>query len=214
MSASKSWLIKQGDLTLTEGDFRVILCNLTTSITPTTPEAEILAAEAIQVASGYQAQAFTQTSVTWDEDLGYVTASQAVSFTAPSGGDPYQYNFVGIWQGRGANSNKPATVDPATDQATVPIHGCVNGDRGFIVGATQPTGMAIVSYYLKAIDANTLEFYTDQALTTKVNIQDTGVGSLRFVYANGCLVDGGDEPLSTVQPGVPHNFTAVYYVRG
>ena len=88
MTASKSWLIQQGNLTLEQGDLRVIAVNTVTAITQITPEAQILAAEAVQITNGYQSQAFTQTEVTWNADIGYVTAQQAVSLVAPSGGDP------------------------------------------------------------------------------------------------------------------------------
>ncbi|HEY9697003.1 MAG TPA: hypothetical protein V6D10_07055 [Trichocoleus sp.] len=215
MTASKEWMELVGNTALAFGNIRVIACLLDDPVTPLTDPAIILAGEAIQTAGGYQSQAFTTSTMTWNNELGYAVADQSGQFIEAPAGAGWQLNFVAAWQGRGANSNKPCTVDPITDRANVPLHGCVNGDFGFVVGATQPTGMLIKRYYLGVVDANYLEFFNDQARTDKVDIQDIGVGSLRFIYANGRLANSSNElALTTVSAGQPYPFFARFRSLG
>lgn len=201
MVTSRLWLEKIGNAALAFGNIRAIALSTTDPITATTDPAVILAAEVEQVTGGYQSQAFTQTEVTWNSSLGYPIADQAIVFSEAADNPGWQYNYIGLWQGRGANSSKVCTVDPDTDRVTVTGHLCVNGDLGFVIGAVQPGGLPIGRRFVKSIDSNTLEFYTDSDLTELVDITSTGSGTLRFVYANGQLIDGVDLPITTVTPG-------------
>ncbi|WP_051744827.1 hypothetical protein [Streptomyces yerevanensis] len=79
-------------------------------------------------------------------------------------------------------------VNTTTDRATATSHGLPSspGWKGQLTTTgTLPTGLSLAtSYYAKRIDANTVEFYTDAALTAKVDITAVGSGTHTFTPDN------------------------------
>ena len=207
------FLAKRADAELALGSFRVILLNALETISRTTDPATILDYEVLQ-SSGYQRAAFTYTpgSSTWNEGLNrQVAPDVTVSFSESGGGTGYQFNYGCLWFGGGATASKQCTVDPDNDRVTCAGHSVTNGDRVFIRSTgTKPTGLTTQRYYGKSIDANTLELYSDSALSIKADIQDQGVGTLYLQYANGCIVHPQAYPLATIAPGQSHSLIVRY----
>lgn len=66
-----------------------------------------------------------------------------------------------------------ANVNTTTDRITITGHGFSNADgvKLWTTGGSLPTGVAhLKQYYVKAIDANTIELYRDSGLTLLINI--------------------------------------------
>lgn len=82
-------------------------------------------------------------------------------------------------------------VDPATNRITATGHGLSNGTRVTVratAGGTLPAGLtAGGTYYAKAVDANTVELYTEAALTTVVDITADGTGSMQILNCAGAV---------------------------
>ncbi|WP_328683131.1 hypothetical protein [Streptomyces sp. NBC_00343] len=80
-----------------------------------------------------------------------------------------------------ASTFAASAVNTSTDQITVTAHGLPTSPGWAVVFTTTgtlPTGLvAATTYYAKRIDANTLEVYTDAALTSKVDLTAQGSGT-------------------------------------
>ena len=170
--------------------FRLILCKDAAWDAGATM-AQIIASEVAQT-NGYSAPALTGGSEAYDSvqarsELAY----PALSFTAAGGAIEYD-DAVVLADAPSTRSRTIDAVDAAADRLTVSGHGLANDDKVMITadtGATLPTGLSGTAiYYAKAIDANLIELYQEEALTTKVTWPDTGSGSLRLRYANGSPV--------------------------
>lgn len=73
-----------------------------------------------------------------------------------------------------------ANVTIATETVAITGHGFVNREQVRLktVSGTSPTGLTMdTSYYVYFVDANSIRFYTDRALTVIVNITATGTGT-------------------------------------
>lgn len=206
MPNHRSSLPKRMDQTMALGSFRLILLNAAQGFDETTDLAQILQYECIQGTGGYQSQLFDYTpgSSYFDADRGYQrTPEVQIQFTEANGGPGYSFTHIAFWQGRGSNSNRLITsVDPTNDRITCLAHGLIDGSKAFVRStAMRPGGLAVQSYFMKVIDVDTLEPYTDAALTQKVNITSAGSGTLHLQYTDGVLftydsINGLIEPLS------------------
>lgn len=217
MTVSRAWLATRLDLELAPGNNRVILSNATSgSITDTTDLAVIIAAEPIQTVGGYAPQTFTYTAGTSTYNAGtsrQETPAVTATFQEAVGGAGFQFTYGVLLQGRGATANKTiSAVDTSTDRVTCTAHGMVNGDRGFVTSTgSVPGGLSTQRYYMKNIDANTLEFYTDAALTNKVDITSAGSGTLTLRYANGVFVKAESYTQTTIAAGQSQSLVVTHY---
>jgi hypothetical protein len=212
---SQAFLKQRADAELALPHYRVILINATTGLDSSTSAADILSQEAIQTTGGYQSFAYTYAagSSSYNSTLQREVAPDVIaSFTEAADGTGYDFTHVGLWQGRGARSNRPITsVNATSNRVICAAHGVTTGSLGFVRSTgTLPGGLAIQRYYLKAIDGDTLEFYTDSALTNQVDITSSGSGSLYLVYADGELVSSSPFGLVHVAPAQSVSFVVSY----
>jgi hypothetical protein len=151
-------------------------------------------------ANGYARQAITYGTAA----SGSRSNSSALSFPASTGN---QGRFVagGIWSAStsgvlryfewlGKETSKyfqPADVNTTTNRITLTGHGWSDGDSAVIrtpAGSTIIAGASVdTEYFVKAIDANTIELYTNSGLTTILDITSAGAGSqeiFRFLPRN------------------------------
>lgn len=203
------------DRTLSLGDFRVLLTDAIGGVSDTTSLAEILDGEPFQAVGEYNPQNFTYTAgtSTYDATSGYQKAPDVtVEFSSASVG--FSHTHVLLWQGRGTTANKQiSSIDTSTDVITVTAHGLLNGDRAFIRSTgSLPGGALVQRYYVKATGLDTLELYTDSALTTKVNLTSTGSGTLYLQYATGNLFDYTSNP-GSVNAGQTKSFIVSYQLK-
>lgn len=112
------------------------------------------------------------------------------TFTASGAALEWRSCFVLI--GGSATASKSftaASVDPAADRITLAAHGLANGDRIlFTPEATSmlPGGIASsVRYYVEAVDLNTIRLHANLALSSLVDITNTGSGTMYLRYASG-----------------------------
>lgn len=204
-----TFLEKEATTILALGSFRAILCDLGGTVYPDTNPALILAAEAIQMTGGYGSQAYAPTTGSynattrkWDIETVSVVFEEAIA------GSGYQFTDVILWQGRGAISNKPCTVNDSTDRVSCTAHGLIAGDFAFVAATgTLPGGLTTQRYYVEVIDANTVKLHTTITLDSLVDITDTGFGDLRLIHANGYFVRGQNFGLTTIAPGGSASFT-------
>lgn len=202
---------------LDRGDYQVIASAIGTLADDA---AALIAGEPIQVTGGYVPQAvYTGATSQWlgaydSANDRWALTQVALSFTLASGGAPYQFNCLSLWQGRGTTTaNKPIThVNISTDTLANTIvcagHGLASADR--VVIATTgvlPGGLSIQRYYAEVVDANTIRLHTTSALNAAVPITDTGSGSHRLCYANGRHVFPQTIGLTTIQAGQTKYFT-------
>lgn len=187
------------------GNYRVLLINALSSFNTTTDLAQILQYECLQTVGGYAPQSFTYTpnTSTFDTGTGYQTTPDlTVNFSESISGDGYAHTHVLLWQGRGARANQLVdSINTSTYQITATAHLLIDGDQAFITSTgTLPDGLAIQRYYVKAVDLDTIEFYTDADLTNQVSISDSGTGTLYLRYATGYL-DKYDTLTGTIEAG-------------
>lgn len=138
----------------------------------------------------------------------YEMPTVPTSFNAAGGG--IQFDRAVLISNASAIANKTFTADASTNRLTVVAHSLVNGDKVVPTadaGGTLPSGLSNTIYYAKLIDTNTIELYTDSALTTIVDFTSNGSGTLRLRYANGnfelyqvygssTIPDGGTQTIS------------------
>ncbi|MGB3199707.1 MAG: LamG domain-containing protein, partial [Nodosilinea sp.] len=85
---------------------------------------------------------------------------------------------------------KASGVDLAGDRITLPIHRLIDGAKVVFTSESSegevPEGLSDDSfYYVKVIDADTIELYSDSARTQKVNLTSGGIGETRLLDATG-----------------------------
>lgn len=194
MPSHRESLGRKVDVDLAIGNVSVLLINALSSFSETTDFAQILQYECLQTVGGYAPQTFTYTAgtSTYNSSTGYQTTPDlTVNFTEPLAGAGYDHTHILLWQGRDARANQVVDgIDTSTNQITVNGHLCVDGDRAFLTSSgTLPGGLTVQRYYVKAVDLDTVEFYTDEDLTTIVDITSSGTGTLTFRYATGYLYE-------------------------
>lgn len=195
---SQSFLKSREQWFLGLGDFQVIATNAS-SIGPN-DEATVIANEPVPESGGYVPVAVyaDATASLGAYDTGtdkWVLAQQVATFTLGSGGTPYSYQYLLVWQGRGGTrSNQPITAvrtssDSPANTLVSNSHGLADGDKVVIASSgTLPGGISTQIYYAQAVDANTVKLYTDSGLITAVTISDVGTGTHRLCFANGTYV--------------------------
>lgn len=97
---------------------------------------------------------------------------------ATTSGNLLEYGEVG----KQANKYfQPADVATGTNRITITSHGYSDSDQVVVRapgGTTLATGLTDDTvYYVSSIDANTIELYTDSALTSIVNLTAQGTGT-------------------------------------
>lgn len=124
--------------------------------------------------------------------LEFTLPTITATFTARSGIWQWQSAFVAL--GGAYNASRAfnsAAVNPTTDRIALALHNLTNGDRLLFTHealGTLPGGCdSTTRYYVKAVDANTIELYTDAALIQRVDITDTGSGTMYARYASGTI---------------------------
>ncbi len=197
-------------------DFYVILINALEAFDDETDLAAILQYEVIQEAGGYAPQPFTYTpgSAIYDAASGWMSAPSVIAqFSEALSNDGIDHTHVALWQGRGPTANKIInSVNTTTSRIVCNGHGLSNGAQGFIRSTgSLPTGLAIERYWIKVIDANTIEFYTNDTLTTQKLFTTTGTGTLRLQYASGALFEY-ENNFGSINPGSTKSFDFVYQV--
>jgi hypothetical protein len=172
---------------------RAILCNFTdlSLINSQTAIADILAAE-LPEANGYARTTLstTPTSSAWNPSSSAWEITWNQSYSAVGASLVYNAGVI-LFQGS-TTANKTASINPSTNRLTVTAHGLTNADPVTLTvdtGGTYPSnGQSVTGstlLYAKSIDANTIELYTDVALTTIVDFTDSGSGTRRIRYAKG-----------------------------
>lgn len=217
MALHRAALPESIDNELALGNFRVLLINALAAIDNATDPAAILQYECIQTSGGYapQAYTYTQNSSTYNADTNWQQAPDVFAqFTESGAGSGYAHTHALLWQGRGATANKLITsVNASTDQIACANHGLINGDRAFVRSTgTLPGGLAIQRYYVKAVDLDLFELYTNEALTSKVNITSAGAGTLYLQYANG-VPFALQSITGTINPGTTKTIIASYQIQ-
>lgn len=185
-STFSSWKVLTGQTLINSSyTFRIILCN-GGSLSTTSTAAQIVSNEVI--GNGYSRPSLTFGTVAYDSGDSRAEIPGTVSGTFTASGGSIQYDAVVLW--RGADSVAALTVssvNTGTDRLTVTSHGRTNGDKCAVTSTTSlPGGIsANTLYYIKSIDANTIELYTDSGLTSLVDITSSGSGTIRLRLANG-----------------------------
>lgn len=197
-------------------DFYLVLINALTSFDDSTDLAQILQYECVQETGGYAPQPFVYTPGTavFNASTGFVSAPNVIAeFSEALANDGIDHTHVALWQGRGATANKLiSSINTGTSRITCTGHGLTNGARAFIRSTgTLPTGAAIERYWVKVIDANTVELYTNAALTTLRTLTSAGSGTLRLQYASGSLFEY-ESNTGSINPGSSKSFDFVYQV--
>lgn len=213
---SSGLLVRLENELTTLPDFYVILINALESFDDETDLAEILQYECIQEVGGYAPQPFVYTPSTalFNATTGYASAPNIIAeFSEALANDGIEHTHVALWQGRGATANKViSSVNTTNSRITCNGHGLTNGARAFIRSTgTLPTGAAIVRDYVKVIDANTIELYTNNTLTTQRTFTTVGTGTLRLQYASGALFEY-ESNVGSINPGSSKSFDFVYQV--
>jgi hypothetical protein len=120
-------------------------------------------------------------------------------FGASSGGSPRYWD----WLGKETEKQiLPADINTSTNRITITSHGYSDANEvvlrlPFGSNSTLMGGVtAETRYYCKVIDANTIELYTDQALTTIVDISSVGSGAQLLFKVQSRLVDAADITLT------------------
>lgn len=217
MSKHESGLLARLEADLALPDFSIILLNALTAIDDETDIAEILQYELIQdTVDGYNPQEYSYTAGTaiYDATNQWAVAPNVLAeFSEAVSNAGMTHTHVVFWQGRGLTANKQiSSVNTSTSRITLTGHGMTNGDLGFVRSTgTLPAGLAIELYYIKVIDTNTLELYTDSALTTQKTFSTSGTGTLYMQYANGSLWEY-ESNSGTINPGSSKSFDFVYRV--
>lgn len=175
--------------------YRVLLCSAG-SLGRTSSVVDIISTELIQ-SNGYEPKSYAPGAGSWDAgQLRYEMPDISPVYTA-SGGS-LQFNTVVLWQGRTGAANKPVMgANPATERLTVTAHGGTNGDKVLMTSTVaNPDGISDTTlYYLKSIDVDTIELYSDAGLTSLVSFADAGSGDITLRFANGypaLIQDYGD----------------------
>lgn len=217
MALHRAALPKTINNELALGNFRVILVNALSAIDNSSDPAAILQYECIQTAGGYQPQAYTYTqgSSIYNSDTNWQQAPDVFAqFTESVSGAGYVHTHAVLWQGRGATANKLITsVNASTDQIACASHGLINGDLVFVRSTgTLPGGLSIQRYYAKAVDLDLFELYTNEVLTSKVNITSAGAGTLYLQYANG-VPFALQSITGTINPGTTKTIIASYQIQ-
>lgn len=154
-------------------------------------------------ASNYTRKLCTPGIGTYD-DLQRRYELPAISTTFSAQGGFLQYDRVVLISGGSSTANKVFAADPSTSRLTVGLHGLVRGDKVVPTadaGGNLPTGINPQVYYASSVDPNTVELYTDVALTTRVDFTSAGSGTLRLRYANGNLELYGEVGSTTIADG-------------
>ena len=122
---------------------------------------------------------FPESTGTWGSEI-----THFILFDASTAGNALRFE----WLGRTSGSDKffnPSDVNTTTNRITLTSHGYVNNDQvvfGVNSGSTLSSGLtANTRYHVKVIDANTIELYSDVALTTIIDITSTGSGT-QFLF--------------------------------
>lgn len=197
-------------------DFYLILINALTSFDDETDLAQILQYECVQEVGGYTPQPYTYTPGTaiYNDSIGWASAPNVIAeFTEALANDGIEHTHVALWQGRGATANKVIdAVNTTNSRITCNGHGLANGARAFIRSTgTLPTGAVIARDYVKVIDTNTIELYTNETLTTQRTFTTAGTGTLRLQYASGSLFEY-ESNVGSINPGSSKSFDFVYQV--
>lgn len=190
--------IVRGGTAPSSSGYRVILCS-SGSIARTASVVDIISDEVIE-GTGYEPKNYAPGAGSWDgAQLRYEMPDVSVVFTADGGS--FDFNHVVLWQGRTGAANKPVTgVNAATERLTVEAHGGTNADKVLVTSTVaNPDGISDTTiYYLKSIDVDTIELYTDAGLTTLRTFADSGSGDITLRFANGypaLIQDYGDTSL-------------------
>lgn len=205
------YLQQEAQLVLSQGNFRAVVSNAPAIVA--TDLVAVLLDEPEQTTGGYNPiqiyadvsaslGAYSETNDRWE------LVEQDVTFTLDSGGTAYNFQWVVIWQGRGATANKiVGAIDTSTDVLTVVGHGLTNGDRAFLRSTgSLPTDYVQQRNWVEVIDADTFKLHTNVSLTAPVDFSDTGTGELRLVYANGSFAKATNVGPTTISPGQEKTF--------
>lgn len=185
-STFNSWKVLSGQTMINSAyTFRILLCN-GGSLTTASTAATIVSNEV--VGNGYSRPSLTFGTVAYDSGDARAEIPSTVSGTFTASGGSIQYDTIVLW--RGADSVTALTVgsiDTSTNRLTITSHGRTNGDKVAVTATTTiPSGIsANTLYYVKSIDANTVELYTDSGLTSIVDITSSGSGTIRLRLCNG-----------------------------
>jgi hypothetical protein len=136
------------------------------------------------VSSGDPSTIANNTAASFPESTGaWASGADLIAwgtYDASSAGNLLRFD----WLGRTSSSDKyynPADVNTTTNRLTLTSHGYTNADSVVFqvpAGSTLAAGLtANTRYYAKVIDANTLEIYTDLALSSIVDITTAGTGT-------------------------------------
>ena len=163
------------------------------------------------------------TRVQYNPGMGAYDAAQSryempgVTIPLNATGGAIQYDRAVLLANAHPTANKIFTANAATNRLTVTAHGLSNGDAvvpSSDPASTLPTGMSAIAYYAKAIDANTVELYTESALTNIVDFSDAGSGTLRLRYAQGFFEFYEVIGSSTIPDGSTQSLVVYFNVAG
>ncbi|MBD1995155.1 hypothetical protein H6G00_00745 [Leptolyngbya sp. FACHB-541] len=165
--------------------FRLLLCNGIT-VTSETNKAAIASAELLQQ-NGYSRKSYQPAKGSYDTtQKRYEFPVVRVDYTAA--GVSLQWSAAVLWADSTAQSSKLVeSINTATDRLTITAHGLLSGNEVAITSTSGlPSGaVANVIYYVKAIDVNTVELYTEPELLNIVNFVNTGSGSIHLRLCGG-----------------------------
>ena len=205
------WLL---DAALSSVGARAIVCDATAW--GTTPSLEQIIASEIAQENGYNGRADVAPALAAAFNATTSRGERAYQdFALTASGGNLTYSGYAILNGGDTESNKVATATAASNQISCTGHGLANGDRVMVTadaGATQPTGLdALTRFYASVIDANTIELFEDDTLTTQATFTSDGSGTLRLRYANAaaCGLQKNLGSTITLPPGQTHNFTGL-----
>lgn len=142
-------------------------------------------------ATGYIRQNMSFSAGAYDAiEQRYELPTITVNFTAV-GSDILWRSAIILNDASSPSSVPISAVDIATNRLSATAHSFVNSDR---VLATVDAGGILFSpvtagifYYVKAVDANTIELYSDALLTSIVDLTTTGTAPYRLRNANGSI---------------------------
>jgi hypothetical protein len=103
------------------------------------------------------------------------------------------------------------SINPTTNRLSVPDHGLTSTDKVFVTtDAVLATGIPSTICFAKVITSAQIELYEDFALTTLVDITDTGSGDHYLRYADGVPAQINSYASVQITDGNTHTITVSF----
>jgi len=181
-------------------NFRAMLLNGLT-VTRSTSKAALVSAEVL--GSGYTRAAYAPAGGVWDPSQNRFELSQ-VNLDFAVSGTSLQWSAWMIMADASATAALTmGAINTTTDRITITGHNLTSAAEVAVTSTdTRPGGLvADTLYFVRVIDANTIDLHTTSALNTLVDITSAGVGTHSLRIATGTPAIFNNVPSQTVGAG-------------